>query len=506
MSKNLKILFLYPNDYFMNMLPPAIALFSSLLKREGYEVDLFDTTYHSMDNDHFYHDKVKEASLQVLPTNMGDRGVHAKTTSAFDDFSAKIESFHPDLIAMSTVEDTFLRGVSLLKHVRHYKIPTIVGGVFPTFAPEKAISYDCIDMVCVGEGENVLLELCKRMSNGKEYCNVPGLWTKTKTGIEKNQMGERFPFDEIPFPDFTIFEEGRLYRPMAGKVYRMLPVETHRGCPYKCAYCNSPAQNELYRSELNNPYFRKKEMQSVFEYLCFCRDQWKAEYFYFTADTFLALSSKEFDAFVEMYSSIKIPFYFNTRPETITPYRMKRLKEIGLHRMSMGCEHGDEKFRREIIKRQVSNDVIIRAFDCAADHGVSTTVNNIIGFPGETRDLVFSTIELNRKLRVDTMNCVTFAPFHGTALRQLAIEKGYLDDSVIAKCLMQGSLLEMPDLSTNEICALMNTFPLYSRLEISRWPDIEKVEQNFNSTEVEELYGELKKEYYDRFFSGASVS
>ena len=31
----IKVLFLYPNTYGMNMLPPAIATFSSILKNEG---------------------------------------------------------------------------------------------------------------------------------------------------------------------------------------------------------------------------------------------------------------------------------------------------------------------------------------------------------------------------------------------------------------------------------------------------------------------------------------
>ena len=32
----IKILFFYPNTFGMNMLPPAIALFSAILKKEQY--------------------------------------------------------------------------------------------------------------------------------------------------------------------------------------------------------------------------------------------------------------------------------------------------------------------------------------------------------------------------------------------------------------------------------------------------------------------------------------
>ena len=36
---------------------------------------------------------------------------------------------------------------------------------------------------------------------------------------------------------------------MAGKIYKMVPVETHRGCPFTCSFCNSPDQNTLYKKE-----------------------------------------------------------------------------------------------------------------------------------------------------------------------------------------------------------------------------------------------------------------
>ena len=42
----IKILFIYPNTYGMNMLPPGVSLLSACLKREGHKVKLFDTTYY----------------------------------------------------------------------------------------------------------------------------------------------------------------------------------------------------------------------------------------------------------------------------------------------------------------------------------------------------------------------------------------------------------------------------------------------------------------------------
>ena len=48
MDKGIKVLFLYPNTFGMNMLPPAIALFSAILKKEGHQFEIFDTTYYAI--------------------------------------------------------------------------------------------------------------------------------------------------------------------------------------------------------------------------------------------------------------------------------------------------------------------------------------------------------------------------------------------------------------------------------------------------------------------------
>ena len=64
--------------------------------------------------------------------------------------------------------------------------------------------------------------------------------------------------------------------------------------------------------------------------------KWKVEYIYFWADTFLAWSNKEFDEFVEMYKDIKLPFWCQTRIETITRDKFIKLKEVGLNRITFG--------------------------------------------------------------------------------------------------------------------------------------------------------------------------
>ena len=392
-KKAFNILFIYPNLRGMNMLPPAIALFSRILKDNGFNVAVFDTTYYRIGED-FDSDKEKEKNLAVRPFDMA-KNVVLKSTDPFNDLEKMVDSFKPNLIALSATEDIFPLGLQLLKHIDNRNITTIAGGVFATFAPEKVIRNNQIDIVCVGEGEDALLELCTKLKNGEDISSIDNLWVKKEGGgIVRNPIRAVKCLDENPLPDFSMFEEARFYRPMAGKVFKMFPVETHRGCPYGCAFCNSPAERRLYADAGAGKFFRKKSIENVRKELEFYRDAWRAEYFYFWADTFFAYTDAEFDEFVEMYRDIRIPFWCQTRPETVTYDRIRKLKDVGLHRMAIGIEHGNERFRKELIKRDVKNYTIINAInsiaDCSLPAGIS--VNNIVGFPNETPELAMDTI------------------------------------------------------------------------------------------------------------------
>ena len=203
---------------------------------------------------------------------------------------------------------------------------------------------------------------------------------------------------------------------MGGAVYKMLPVETIRGCPYTCRFCNSPDQIKLYNKETNGGFFRKKRMDLVLKELKYFKKDLGVEYNYFWADTFLAMNKNEFEEFCEMYSEIGLPFWVQTRPETISDYKIKKLAEVGLDRMSFGVEHGNEEFRAKVLDRRWSNEDIVEKLKIPHKYGVKFSVNNITGFPYETKKLAFDTIELNRQFDSDNQNLTTFVPFHGTPL------------------------------------------------------------------------------------------
>ena len=499
----IKVLFLYPNTYGMNMVPPAIAFFSALLKNEGHQVELFDSTYYH--TDYGVNSEGKKADqLNVVPFDMASRGIKIKTSDWRTDLVNKALDYSPDLIAISSTEDMWELGTQLLAALEDYlnrsKTPVIAGGVFPTFAPDLVIDHPLINMVCIGEGENSLVDLCDRIRRGASYDDVTNLWVKGKdSAIKKNPISKPVDINKNTLIDLSLFDEERLYRPMAGRVYKMYPVETHRGCPFTCRFCNSPNQMQMYDEQAGGGFFRKKKMSIVSDELKYLKNVLGCEYNYFWADTFLALNNREFDEFCEMYSEIKLPFWMQTRPETISDYKIRRLAEVGLHRISFGIEHGNEKFRKDLLDRRWKNEAIIEALTIPHRYNIQFSLNNITGFPGETRELAMDTVELNRRIvDADNANIYSFVPFHGTPLRTLCEKLNLVQPGTISKALTDKPMLIMDDYPVHEIQGLQKCFILYVKLPKKRWGEIRKAEGN--SPEAEKLYEALKEEYMDRYF------
>lgn len=499
--KNLRILLIYPNLRGMNMLPPAIGLLSAVLKNQGFTVELFDTTYYKyIEGESYDSDGSKSERLMARPFKMPHQ-VTELLSSPFEDFQEKIETFKPDLLALSATEDMFELGIKLLKTVRDKKILTICGGVFATFAPELALSYPEIDIVCKGEGEDALLELCKRLEINQPYDDINNLWIKKENGDIHSNPIQMIDMNANPLIDMSIFEEARFYRPMGGKVYRMFPVETHRGCPYTCAYCNSPSQMNMYKTETSRSYLRCKDLENIKRELLYYKNEMKAEYLYFWADTFFSWKRQEFEEFADMYEEhIHLPFWCQTRVETVNRERFQRLKEIGCARISFGLEHGNDEFRKKMLSRNVSNALMIKNFKIVNDVGIPYSVNNMLGFPNETYELAFDTVRLNKHVNASDRNAYPFSPFHGTPLRKVCEEQGLVKPGQLVKSYVAiGSILDMPQFPREKVNGLTKTFNMYVKFPEERWSDIKLAEAE--TPEGQKMYDKLAIEFKEKFWN-----
>jgi anaerobic magnesium-protoporphyrin IX monomethyl ester cyclase len=496
MTDHFRVLFIYPNTEMATLVPLNISLLSSCLKQANIEVELFDTTYYKWEEISFEQKKVE--LLQLKPFSYAEKGVRYLETDMYADLASKVRIFKPDLIAITLVEDTFELGMSLLTPIKDYKAPVIAGGVFVTFSAEEVISNPNVDMVCIGEGEEALIELCQKMSRGEDYSTTQNLWIKRDGQVIKNPMRQVTDINKLPFIDYDVFDKKRLYRPMHGKIYTMIHVEIDRGCPYDCTYCEAPHLRRLFKEKGCGTYYRRKDIDRLMDEMKYLVDKYHPDYVNFNSETFLAKPASELKKFALKYQELGLPFWCQTRPETVTSEKIEILRDMGCQNMQFGIEHGNEEFRKKILNRHCSNDQMLKALRIVEEHNLAYTVNNIIGFPEETRELIFDTININRLINPTTMNVYLFTPYKGTRLYKYCIEKGYLSGSDKVHQLLDGAPLQMNSITYEELKGLQRTFPLYAKLPENLFPQI-RLAEKFDD-EGNETFEKLKKIFLEEYF------
>ena len=506
--QDFRILMFYPNLHMSALMPQVIGIFTALFKREGYAIDLFDATYYK-DFDGTKASNANEERVKnrnVAPYSNKDwekkKGSPSKR-GIKEDFIKKVQEFKPDLILVSVLESTYFLAMELLKSVpiKDRKYKTLFGGVFATFATDKLLKEEEVDYICRGEGEDAVMEMCRKLCNGERIDDVRNFSLKDNGQIYQNPLRPAVDINDVPIPDWDLFDPGSIYRPMQGKIWRAVGLETQRGCPYTCTYCNSPSNNVIYKKEVNRIFHRKKSIKRIRQELDFLVKKYNPDLIYFVVDTFLAMSHREWDEFKELYMDYKIPFWMNTRAETITPKRAQDLEDMNMLRMNIGIEHGNYEYRKNYLKRNVNNEIQIKAFEMLADKKYTCVANSIIGMPDETRELIFDTIKLLRKLpnNIDATGTFIFAPYHGTPLRDLAIKKGYLRDDEICTTsnTAHHSMLRMPTISKEEISAIQKVYSFYVKFPENRWDEIKIAEKD--DKEGNAMFKKLGEEFDQKY-------
>lgn len=247
-------------------------------------------------------------------------------------------------------------------------------------------------------------------------------------------------------------------------------------------------------------YLRMKKTDRIMDELRYQIGKHKADYIYFNSETFFARNERDFEKFAKEYTKkIGLPFWCQTRVETITEKRVKLLKSMNCDRVSIGIEHGNEKFRKRFLKKGFTNKEAIDALRILEKNRLAVTVNNIIGFPDETRELVFDTIALNRQIKSDSINAYFFVPYSGTPLRQYCLRKGYLKSDAKTLGPIRQSMLTMPTISADELKGLARTFPLYVKMPKIYFRDI-KVAERFDE-EGDRMMSSLRDIYFKEYFN-----
>lgn len=323
-------------------------------------------------------------------------------------------SSNPDIIGFSVFTHNYQWAIeisSLIKKERD--VPIIFGGIHPTILPQDVISNDCVDMVCIGEGEEALVELLGCGIGGKR--NIRNIWFKDGKDVIKNPLRAlNNNLDDLPFLDKSLFEK---HIDMKTKYM----IITSRGCPFSCSYCSISTLRDIYRN--NGHFVRFRSPDNVLKEIISAKKKHNFKSVDFHDDIF-TIDLKRMELLLTRYrNEVTLPFTCLSHPLYMDRQRAKLLKESGCRLVQFGIQSMSEFSRRETLKRMETNSDIEKALDSCKAAGLAFQVDHIFGIPQEKEEDLINAAHFYIKHSPQKIGCFWLSYFPKTKIVDIALEK-----------------------------------------------------------------------------------
>ncbi|NYT20740.1 MAG: TIGR04013 family B12-binding domain/radical SAM domain-containing protein [Methanomicrobiales archaeon] len=293
---------------------------------------------------------------------------------------------------------------------------TVAGGPHATACWRQVTRY--ADYVIVGEGEYLLPELLSRIRDG-DPVSLPGI--ATREGLTP-------PASTVILDAYPAFSRMKGY------------VEISRGCPFSCAYCQTP--------RIFGTVMRHRSVESIVRYAS------RYRHARFVSPNALAYGSDgrcPHPARIrELLSALSNTVYFGTfpsevRPEFITEETLGLVTRYCANTgIQFGAQSGSDAVLERIGRGHTTADVVA-AVDRCTEAGLTPVVDIIVGFPFESDEDQRMTADLVRWIaRHGKIHAHSFLPLPGTPLarstpRPLSRELSHLLGSLALRGKLTGS-------------------------------------------------------------------
>jgi len=356
-----------------------------------------------------------------------------------------------DLIGISLMTNYFVRVKDLTSRIKNkVDIPVIWGGIHPTVRPDECIRY--ADMVCVGEGEDAMLELAEKLKNGIRD-NIKNIWFRRNNDIIKNELRpleqnlDKYPSPDYDMRDHYIMEADRVVRMSEEHLRRATRLSeapqkplfeymvlTTRNCPHSCSYCCNNALRKIYGERVH--LVRKRNIEGVIRELEFIKSKFRFIQSVLIADeTFFVRNNNEIKEFCDKYKArINLPMVCILSPLEINEGKLELMIEAGLHFVCVGIQSYNQRTLLDLYSRRTSQEAILKSVEMLEKYKEKIPHPQylfIVDNPFETKKSLF-----------DTMRFITYLPegaaiilfplvlFPGTELYERAKKKGLIDDEI----------------------------------------------------------------------------
>jgi radical SAM superfamily enzyme YgiQ (UPF0313 family) len=339
-----------------------------------------------------------------------------------------LREFDPQLIGLSLTSLPLKPAAQLTAALkRHFDVPVIWGGPGPTLEPERCIEF--VDMLCINEGEELIVELANRIDAGADVSNIPGLWSKVGDRVVKNPPGPLLDVERLAVPDFEPSRtvhigddriRHNVYPPNLGRQYIIM---TTRGCPFSCSFCIESVYQDMFGKKGS---LRRRSVDLVIEELVEAKRRYDVTSVMFYDDVFTT-HPKWLREFAPRYKAeVGLPFWCYTYPTTTRKEDLDLLKDAGCTSMTMGIQSGSAEILTEKFNRPVDQQRAIDAARLIAESGIHGFFDLItkVQFESERhlRDTFDFLVDLPRAMQCVGFGNMTMFPNYGYT-QQVADEK-----------------------------------------------------------------------------------
>jgi radical SAM superfamily enzyme YgiQ (UPF0313 family) len=379
----------------MGFPPIGIMSLSAVLKRAGHECVLFD---------------------QANPETPDDVIIE------------EIRRQRPDLVGLSFLSTTSYPYAKLLaRRIRasDAAVSLAFGGVFATLNAEL-VKQQCpeVDFVCRGDGEQLLLDLVASLDAPETVAGVT--WARDGKVVHNPNRPMDRDLDQWPIPDreslpLDFIESMPLDVPAVLSMERFTTMQTSRGCPWPCVFCDIPIFNE--------GKWRSRSPQHVIdEFTELQRLGYGAVYF---VDDHFLLQPKRIEAICQGIkdAGITIQWGCEGRVDSTAQHLFPAMAKAHCRTLMFGIESGSQRVLDRLKKDQTLADVE-SAVSKAKQAGIEIVHGFfVVGTPDETVPDLRATFDFAARLPLDTFGFNRLCVYRGTPLWQEYLRRGLVNDA-----------------------------------------------------------------------------
>lgn len=345
--------------------------------------------------------KGHKVKLLFIPELMQDcLTPHALSKKVVSSICGFLES--SDLIGTNCLSEDYLKTAAFVDSVKTaVNKPIVWGGIHATLRPQDCIKH--ADIVCVGEGEEAIVELAYKMETNEKIDNIKNLISKSNNKAITN-IQLRSPVDLnslLPLDydlEFQYVTEGTNIRNVEERDFNGCFLSySSRGCPFRCSYCcNATILKKVYKEKI---YCRQrnidniiKELKEIKSRFSSCKTIWFNE-----ADFLYGKDQSMIEDFSKKYKlEIDIPFYIWTNPSSIREEAVSNLVTAGCKGTSIGTISANREIQKGIYNRSATPQLYRKATKILKKYGMSVEYDFILCNPYESNKNIIDNINLIR--------------------------------------------------------------------------------------------------------------